>query len=51
MVSFNLVLLFTRVPIRATMSPLSQHFEEDILRLFLHVLMAPYFSFTGQFYE
>jgi hypothetical protein len=51
MVSFNVVLLFTRVSIRATMSPLSQHFEEDILRLFLHVLMAPYFSFAGQFYE
>jgi hypothetical protein len=34
MVSFDVVSLFTRVPIRGTMNLLSQHFEEDILRLF-----------------
>jgi hypothetical protein len=44
-VSFDVVLLFTRVPIRETMSLLSRHFEEDILRLFRHVL------FRWSFYE
>jgi hypothetical protein len=51
MISFDVVLLFTRVPIRETMSLLSRHFEEDILTLFPHVLMSSYFSFGGQFYE
>jgi hypothetical protein len=45
------VSLFTRVPIKEIMSLLSRHFEEDILRLFHHVLMASYFSFSGQCYE
>lgn len=40
---FNVVSLFTRVPIRNTMSLLSRQFEV-ILRLFRHVLMAPYFG-------
>jgi hypothetical protein len=51
MVSFDVVLLFTRVPIRKTMSLLSRHFEEDILRLFNHVLKTSRFSFSSQFYE
>jgi hypothetical protein len=51
MASFNVVLLFTRVPIRETMNLLSQHFEEDILTLFCHILTSSYFSYTGQFYE
>jgi hypothetical protein len=50
MVSFDVSLL-TCVPIRETMSLPSQHFEEDILRLFCHVLMASYFNFAGQCYE
>jgi hypothetical protein len=50
MVSFDVSLL-TQVPIRETMSLLSRHFEEDIMRLFRHVLTASYFSFTGQCYE
>jgi hypothetical protein len=50
-VSFDVVFLFTRVQISKTMSLLNQHFEEDILRFFCHVLMALYFSFTGQFDE
>jgi hypothetical protein len=51
MVSFEVVSLFTRVPIRETMSLLSRHFEEDILTLFRHVLTSSYFCFAGQFYE
>jgi hypothetical protein len=51
MVSFEVVSLFTRVPIRETMSLLSRHFEEDILTPFRHVLTSSYFSFAGQFYE
>jgi hypothetical protein len=51
MVSFDVVLLFTRVPIRKAMSLLSQHFEKDILRLFHHVLKTSCFSFSSQFYE
>jgi hypothetical protein len=51
MVSFDVVLLFTRVPTRETMSLLGRHYEEDILTLFCHVLTSSYLSFTGQFYE
>jgi hypothetical protein len=51
MVSFDVVSLFTRVPIRETMSLLSRHFGEDILTLFRHVLTSSYFCFAGQFYE
>jgi hypothetical protein len=40
MVSFDMVSLFIRVPIRETMSLLSRHFEEAILRLFRRVLTA-----------
>jgi hypothetical protein len=51
MVSFDVVSLFTRVPIRETMGLLSRHFVEDILTLFRHVLTSSYFSFASQFYE
>jgi hypothetical protein len=51
MVSFNVVSLFTRLPIRETLSLLGRHFEEDILRLFRHILTASYLSFAGQVYE
>lgn len=44
MVSFDVVSLFTRMPIREIMSLLSWYFEEHILRLFCHVLTASYFS-------
>jgi hypothetical protein len=51
MVSFDVVSLFTRVPIKETMNLLGWHFEEDILRIFRHVLTTSYFSFNSQFYE
>jgi hypothetical protein len=50
MVSFDIVLLFTRLPIKETMDLLGRHFEEDILGLFCHVLTTSYFTFNGQFY-
>jgi hypothetical protein len=43
MVSFDIVLPFTRVPIKETMDLLGRHFEEDVLTTY-------YFTFNGQFY-
>jgi hypothetical protein len=50
MVSFDIVLLFTKVPIRKAMDLLGCHFKEDVLGLFCHVLTTSYFIFNGQFY-
>jgi hypothetical protein len=49
-VSFDIVSLFIRVPIKETMDLLGHHFEEDILGLFYHVLTTLHFTFNGQFY-
>ena len=51
MVSFDVVSLFTCVPIVESLDLLSQHFSEDILALFRHVLTSTYFFIGGQFYE
>jgi hypothetical protein len=51
MVSFDVVSLFTQVPIVQSLDLLSQHFSEDITVLFRHVLPSSYFSLGGQFYE
>jgi hypothetical protein len=51
MASFNVVSLFTMVPIKETMDLLGQHFEADIFRFFRHVLTMSYFSFNVQFNE
>jgi hypothetical protein len=48
MVSFDIVSLLTRVPIKETMDLLRHHFEEDVLGIFCHVLTSPYFTFNGQ---
>jgi retron-type reverse transcriptase len=51
MVSFDVVSLFTTVPITDTLQFLGQHFEEDLLMLFRHVLTSTYFCFEGKFFE
>jgi hypothetical protein len=51
MVTFEVVSLFTRVPIKDTMDLLGLHFEEDILIFFRNVLTTACFSFNGHFYE
>jgi hypothetical protein len=51
MVSFDVVSLFTSVPIVDSLELLSQHIEDDILALFKQVLTSTYFCFDGQFYE
>jgi hypothetical protein len=47
MVRFDEVSLFTRVPIKDTMYLLGLHFEEDILKLFRHVLAISYLRFNA----
>jgi hypothetical protein len=39
------------MPIVASLNLLSQHFSEDILALFRHVLTSTYFSVGGKFSE
>jgi len=51
MVRFDLVSLFTNVPIVDSLELLSQHFEDDVLALFKHVQTSTFFCFDGQFYE
>jgi hypothetical protein len=51
MVSFDVVFLSTRVPIVESLNLLRQHFIEDILALFRHVLTSTSFSFGGHFYK
>jgi hypothetical protein len=48
MVSFDVVALFTKVPITDSLELLSHHFEDDVLALFKHVLTSTYFCFDGQ---
>jgi retron-type reverse transcriptase len=51
MVSFDVISLFTNVPIGDSLDLLSKHFETDILALFKHALTSTYFVFDGQYYE
>jgi hypothetical protein len=51
MVSFDVVSVFTKVPIADSLDLLSHHFEDDVLALFKHVLTSTHFCFDGQFYE
>jgi retron-type reverse transcriptase len=51
MVSFDVISLFTNVPIGDSLKLLSKHFEKDILALFKHALTSTYFCFDEQYYE
>jgi hypothetical protein len=51
MVSFDVVSLFTRVPIKDSLDLLGQLFDEDVLALFRHVLNSTYFTYGGHFYK
>jgi hypothetical protein len=51
MVSFDMVLQFTNVPIDDSLKLLGLHFKEDVLALFQHTLTSTYFCFYGQYYE
>jgi hypothetical protein len=51
MVSFDVVSLSTKMSITDTIQLLGQHFEEDLLMLFRHILTSTYFCFEGQFFE
>jgi len=51
MVSFDVLSLFTKVVIADSLELLSNHFEDDILALFKHILTSTYSYFDGQFYE
>ncbi|XP_046382334.1 uncharacterized protein LOC124153280 [Ischnura elegans] len=51
MVSFDVVSLFTKVPLKETLQLLSARFNAKIVNLFQHVLTSTYFQFRGEFYE
>ena len=51
MVSFDVVSLFTKVPVEESLTLLSQHFDKEIMSLYKHVLTSIYFCVDGQFYE
>ncbi|KAJ4448198.1 hypothetical protein ANN_10212 [Periplaneta americana] len=51
LVSFDVVSLFTKVPISNTMVLLRNIFSEDIVTLFQHVLTTTYFQWQQKFYE
>jgi len=51
MISFDMVFLFTKVPVDDSLFLLSHHFTEDILALFKLVLTSTYFSVNDQYFE
>jgi hypothetical protein len=51
MVSFDVICLFTNVPIGDSLNLLSKHFGKYTLALFKHTLTSTYFCFDGQYYE
>ena len=50
-VSFDVVSLFTRVPLMDTLKLLDARFDKDTVNLFHHVLTSTYFKYDGQFFE
>ena len=51
MVSFDVVSLFTKVPVEEAITLLSRHFKDEDLALYKHVLTSTYFCVDGQFFE
>jgi retron-type reverse transcriptase len=51
MVSFDVVCLFTKVPVEESLTLLARHFNNEILALYKHVLTSTYFCSDGQFNE
>jgi len=51
MVSFDVVSLFTKVPVEESLTLLRKHFKDEILALYKHALTSTYFCVDGQFYE
>jgi len=51
MVSFDVVSLFTKVLIADSLEILINHFEDDVLALFKHILTSTNSCFDVQFYE
>jgi retron-type reverse transcriptase len=51
LVSFDVVSLFTRVPLDDTLLLLQQHFHDQPISLFKQVLTTTYFMYDGAFYD
>ena len=51
MVSFDVVSLFTKVPVDETITLLNRHFKDEDLALYKHALTSTYFCVDGQFFE
>ena len=51
LVSFDVVSLFTKVPLQDTMQHLEQFFPADIISLFKLCLTETYFQWKGEYYE
>ena len=51
LVSFDVVSLFTNVPLQQALSHLQEIFSEDIINLFRHSLTTTYFQWNQTFYE
>jgi hypothetical protein len=51
LVSFDVVLLFTKVPLDDTIQLLSAKFNKQTVDLFRHVMTTTYFLYDGSFYN
>jgi retron-type reverse transcriptase len=51
LVSFDVVSLFTRVPLEDTLLLLQQHFHDQTISLFKQVLTTTYFLYDSAFYD
>ncbi|XP_060528287.1 uncharacterized protein LOC132703174 [Cylas formicarius] len=51
LVSFDVVSLFTMVPVKETLDLISARFRNDVTELFRHCLTTTYFQWNKEFYE